>query len=105
RRARAFARPAVEAQVEVAAHVGVHLQLAVGDRAHQVDAAARAVGLVAQLDVGGAGGRTQAAVDTIKEQFVVDAGTVLRGGQAVQRGPRRVGGGGHVRSHRRSGRG
>ena len=47
-RAGRFAGAAIEAQVEMAANAVVQLQLAVGDAAHEVDAAARAVVLVAQ---------------------------------------------------------
>src|SRR5262249_44040822 len=79
-RAGRLAGPAVEAQVEVAADVGVQVELAVGDGAHQVNAAARAVGLVAQLDVGGTGGGAEAAVDAGEEQRVVDAVAALRPG-------------------------
>ena len=59
-RARRLARPAVEAQVEVLLHVVVERERAVDDLPHEVDAAARRVGLVAGLDVGGATARCTA---------------------------------------------
>ena len=47
------------------AHPRPHRQPPVGDRAHQVDSAPRAVILVASLDVGRTARRAQAAVDTL----------------------------------------
>ena len=73
-RAGGFAGAAIEAQLQMAANAVVELQLAVGDPAHQVDAAARAVVLVAQLDVRRARGGTQAAVDAVQKQLVVERG-------------------------------
>ena len=67
-----LAGPAVEAEVEVLADPLGHGEAAVGDAAHQVNAAARAVVLVAGLDVGRAGGRAEAAMDAVLEEAVVD---------------------------------
>ena len=47
-------------------------QPAVGHRPHQIDAAARAVVLVAQFEIRRAGRRTQPAVDAVEKQLVVD---------------------------------
>ena len=63
-------------------HRRVKLDAPIGDGAHQIDAPARAVVFVAQLDVSRARGRTQAAMDAVEKQFVIDAGVVL-GGRSV----------------------
>ncbi len=68
-----LAGAAVEAQLQVPAHFAGQLQAAIGHRAHQIDAAARAVVLVPQLHIRRAAGRAQAAVDAIEKQLVVDA--------------------------------
>ena len=68
------------------ADLGAHRQPAVGHRAHQVDAPARAVVLVARLDVGRAARGAEAAVDAVLEEPVVD---LLR--EPVQVDPRRHG--------------
>ena len=70
--ARRFARPAIEAQLQVPPHAVVQLQLAVGHAAHQIDAPARAVVLVARLDVRRARRRAQPAVDAVEQQLVVE---------------------------------
>ncbi len=59
-----LARPAVQAELEVLADARSHLEPAVGDGAHQVDPAPRAVILVARLEVCRAARRAEAAVDT-----------------------------------------
>src|SRR5699024_8708745 len=69
----------------------VQLDGAIHDGSHQVDASARAVGLVAGLDVGGTRTRTEAAVDAVEDQFVVELR--LRG-NGVDFGQRRAGAGG-----------
>ena len=61
------------------ANAVVQLQPAVGDGPHQVDAAARAVVLVARLDVRRARGRAQAAVDAVEQQLVVERGAGIGG--------------------------
>src|SRR5262245_16615895 len=47
-------------------------QPAVGNGAHQINAAAWAIVLISCFDVGWAGSRTEAAVDAVEEQLVVD---------------------------------
>ena len=76
-RAGRLTRPAIQAEVEVALDRVVELELAVDDVAHQVDAAAGAVGLVAVLDVRRARGGTEPAVDAVENQFVVDVRAVV----------------------------
>ena len=51
---------------------GVEFQPAVGHAAHQIDAAARAVVLVARFDVRRAGRRAQSAMDAVEQQLVVE---------------------------------
>ena len=72
RRAGRLAGPAIEAELEVPADVGPHRQPAVGHGPHQVDPPARAVVLVAGLDVRRAARRAEAAVDAFLEVPVVD---------------------------------
>ena len=67
-----LAGAAVEAEVQVIADLGAHRQPAVGHGAHQVDPAARAIVLVASLDVGRAARRAEAAVDAVLVEAVVD---------------------------------
>ncbi len=72
-RARGFARPAVQAQIEVLLHVGVERQRAVDDISHQVDAATRRIGLVTSFRRKSDNSAVQeTAVDTIEYEFVVD---------------------------------
>src|SRR5262245_51140265 len=66
----------------------VEFQLAVDDIAHQVDASPGTVGLVAGLDVGGTGGRAQAAVDAVEHQLVVDDWPLPRSSRERERGHR-----------------
>ena len=58
----------------------VEFEFAVNDIPHQVDAAARTVGLIARLDVGRACRRTETAMDTIEHEFVIDFRTDRRQG-------------------------
>ena len=67
-----LARPAVEAQLQMPLERPVGFEPAVGHQPHQVDPAARAVVLVAQFGVRRARRRTQAAVDAVEKQVVVD---------------------------------
>ena len=79
-RARRFARPAVEAQVEMVMNLVIQLQAAVGNGAHEVDAAARAIRFEAKLEVCRASRGAQAAMHAIQEQLIVDAGLLRLGG-------------------------
>ena len=63
RRAHRLARAAVEALVEVVEQRIAGPDAALGEAAHQVDAAARRVGLDLELAIGGAGGEAEPAVD------------------------------------------
>ena len=75
-----FARAAIEAQFQVAAHRGRSAAAAFGHQPHQLDAAARAVVLVAQLGVGRASRRAQSAVDARRQELRIehaDKGRVL----------------------------
>ncbi len=72
RGARRLARATVEAEVQVLADLAAHLQPAVSDRAHQVDSPARAIVLVARLDVGRATLHAEAAVDAVLVAPVLD---------------------------------
>ena len=58
---------ALQALVEVADGVRRRVDAAFGQRAHQVEAAARRLRLEAGLDVGGAGLQAEAAVDAARE--------------------------------------
>ena len=73
------------------ADVVVQLEPAVGHGPHEVDAAARAVGLVAQFDIGGTGRGTETAVDAVQEQLVVDARVLGGRGPGEAEGIRRLG--------------
>src|SRR5207248_2447131 len=64
RRTGRLAGPAVQAELQVLADARPHLEPAVGDRAHQVDPAARTVILVAGLEVRRTARRAQTAMDT-----------------------------------------
>ena len=71
RRADALAGAAAEAALDVARErAGLYAQPPLLDRAHQVDAPARAVVLVARLHVGRAGFEAQPAVDA-REQLAL----------------------------------
>ena len=72
-RARRFASPAVQAEIEVATNLIIQGKSPVRYGAHQIDAAARAVRFGAQLDISGTGGGAQATVNAVEEQFVIDA--------------------------------
>src|SRR5207249_5138567 len=81
-----FASPAIQAQVQMAPYLGVQIQPSIGDGAHQIDAAPRAVRFVAQLEVGRASRRAQPAMDTIEKQLVINPHVVRRfGGRYGQR--------------------
>ena len=77
--ARRFARAAIEAQLEMPAHAVVELELAIGHAAHEIDAAARALVLVARFDVRRTRGRAQAAVDAVEQQLVVERSAGIGG--------------------------
>jgi len=90
-RARGHAGEAGEAAVDVVLHLGTCRALVLEHLLHQVDAAARAVALVAQQHVGGAGGGAEAAVHTAA-QNLVDFGRAwvlqLLAGEVRVHGPR-----------------
>src|SRR5260370_4043214 len=67
-----FTGPAIQAQVEGAANLGVQVEPAIRHRAHQVNTPARAVVLISKLDIGWTGGGVQTAVDAIQKQLIVD---------------------------------
>ena len=73
RRAGRLARAAVEAELQMSAHMIVQRQPAIGDRPHQIDPSPRTVVLVAGFDVRRARRRAKPAMDAIQEQTVVDA--------------------------------
>ena len=75
-----FARAAIEAEFQVAANSIVEFELAIGDAAHEIDAAAGALVLVARFHVGWAGGRAEAAVDAVEQQLVVECSAGIRVG-------------------------
>jgi hypothetical protein len=78
RRARALARAATEAAVDVSCkRRRRHAQALLFDGAHQVDATARAVVLVARMHVGRARFEAQAAMNA-RQQFVLFAGKRAR---------------------------
>ena len=68
--ARGHAREAGEAAVDVLAHHRGRLAAALEHLLHQVDAPARAVALVAEQHVGGAGGRAEAAVHALSQDAI-----------------------------------
>ena len=68
-----FARPAIETHVEMPPHAIGESAAAVGHHPHQLDAAARAVVLVAKLGERRATRRAQPAVNASQEQIVIDA--------------------------------
>ena len=78
-----LAGPAIEAELEVLAHARPHRQPTVGDRPHQVDSSARAVVLVASLDVGRTARRAEPAVDAF---LIAHIGDLLRQPVEVDRG-------------------
>src|SRR5205823_12876965 len=78
-RTRGFARPAIEAEIDVPLHLLVQLDPPIGHGAHEVDAAARAVVLISQLDVGWTRRRTQAAMDAVEKQLVINPRIMMRG--------------------------
>ncbi len=69
-----FARSAIKAQLQVLAHARPHRQPPVGDRAHQVNPAPRAIVLIAGLDIGRTARRTEAAMHTL---LIADIGNPL----------------------------
>ncbi len=75
-RAGRLARPAIQAQIEMAFHLRIQLHPAIDHRSHQIDAAARTVVLIAQLHVGRTCGGAQAAMDAVEKQLVIDTGVV-----------------------------
>ena len=78
-----FAGTAVEAQLEVALDARRELEPTVGHGPHQIDAAARAVVLVAGLDVRRTGRRAQTAMDAVEQQVVVEDCAGVRGRHIV----------------------
>src|SRR5207244_704870 len=79
---------------------GVQIKPAIGDRAHEIDAPARTIRLLASLDIGGTGGGAQPAVHAVEKQFVINAGALgLGGGQYRQRVMRGFDGGAHFHSY------
>src|SRR5204863_9665106 len=70
--ARRLARAAAEAEVQVPDDLGRGRELALFQRADQVDAAARRVGLHAELDVGRTRGEAEPAVDAGEELLARD---------------------------------
>ena len=79
RGARALARPAPEAEREMLGRRVVRERdPAVGERLDEVDAAARRVGLLAELRVRRAARQTQAAVDALEELPVLELGEDAR---------------------------
>ena len=72
RRTDRFARPAVEAKIEMSLHASGQLGLPFGHHADELDAAARTVVLVAGFQVGWAGRRAESAMDTTQQLVVVD---------------------------------
>ena len=68
-----FARPAIETHVEMPPHAVGEPAAAIGHHSHQLDAAARAVVLIAKLGERRATRRTQPAVNASQEQIVIDS--------------------------------
>ena len=85
--ARSFARSAVEAKVEMAPDLLVQRDTPVGDGPHEINTAAWAIVLIAQLDVSGARGGAKTAMNAIQKEFIVDAGALVRNRR--QRGSRK----------------
>ena len=67
-----FTSTAIKAQVEMVFDIGVERNAAIDDATHEVDAATGGVHLGTELDVSRASGGTQAAMDAVEEEFVID---------------------------------
>src|SRR5262245_9809181 len=73
-----FTGPAIQAQIEVTAHLTIELKPAIGHGAHQVNSSARTVVFIAQLHIGGTSRGAQPTMNAIQEQFIIDIGGLGR---------------------------
>ncbi len=80
---RSLAGPAIQAEIEMILDRFIQFQLAVNDAAHQVNAAAWAIGFQPVLDVGRTSRRAKSAVDAVENEFVVDGWAAS--GQDIER--------------------
>jgi predicted DNA-binding protein len=74
RRASRFARPAIEAEIEVMANLRREIDAAIRQGSHEIDPAARTVHLGAQFDIRRARRKAKSAMNAVEEEFVIDAG-------------------------------